>query len=98
MTRANEAAVGVRATLAELVALDDRHGPARTRQIVSAGRPDDAAADDDDPAHPRIPVWNGSSESRISVDSAVMKASAGDSAERSGFACHADGPLRRRCQ
>ena len=44
----NKAAIPVRAAVAELSALDDRHLPAVASQVISAGRPDHAAADDHD--------------------------------------------------
>ncbi len=47
MTRANEAAIGVRATSAELAPIDDRDPPTRFQQVMGTGRADHPAADDD---------------------------------------------------
>ena len=57
--------------------VEDDHRQARARAFRGAGGPDDARSDDGRvPAghQPRIPQMNGSSSSRISVDSAVTNA------------------------
>src|SRR5205085_374349 len=72
----DEAAVAVRAALAEGAAVEERDLPAGAGEVIGRGRADDAAADHDDPAgaHERIPMRNGSAGSKKSVASAVMYA------------------------
>ncbi len=69
----DEAAVGVRAARAVAPLVEERDPPAGLREVVGAGRADDAPADHDDGpgAHPRIPIANGSSGSSSSVASAL---------------------------
>src|SRR5438128_10542448 len=46
MRRANEPTVAVRASPAELAAIDQSHSPAGLHEIMGTGRPDDTAAGD----------------------------------------------------
>src|SRR5262249_46161348 len=71
---ADEAAVGVRAALAEAAAVQHRDRPPRAAQVVGARGADHPAAHHDNSAraaHVRMPVRNGSPGPRSSIASAV---------------------------
>ena len=77
MAGAHEAAIAVRAAMADLPTLDQRDPPAGSHEKIGAGRADNAATDHDrmplvaTRRHRRIPIAKGSAGSTINVDSAL---------------------------